>query len=188
MPKADRDAEWLELSERLRRFCLQEYGYEPISATFNGPHPTLAQSKPLATQRPLFPPPGTPEPARKSPGPVSVTGEWGSGPEPKHLADFAKVYWPGVGTYTLRPMQREVVRVLWEAWQDGTHDVSQAVLLRASGSQCSKLVDVFRDSNAWNTLVVRAESGRGYYRLPPLPGEPPPDPEVPRVEEPEDDY
>ena len=81
------------------------------------------------------------------------------------------MYWPGLGVYTLNgDKQREVVRVLWEAWQEGNPEVSQQTLLQAVDSDCTRLLDLFRRHPAWGQLVVQGEAA-GTYRLPDLPEE-----------------
>ena len=57
-----------------------------------------------------------------------------------------------------------MVRVLWEAWQNGTPDVGQDYLIEQADAASGRLADVFKGSPAWKTLVVPGES-RGAYRL-----------------------
>lgn len=66
--------------------------------------------------------------------------------------------------------EADCVRVLWEYWEKGVLEVSQAVVLREAKSACVRLIDVFRTSDAWETLIVKG-SKKGMYRLviPPLP-------------------
>ncbi len=68
--------------------------------------------------------------------------------------------------YGFTEMQARAVKALYDAWAAGTPDVPDEDLLRAAGTESVKLGDVFRDSDAWNTLVVGGAS-RGTHRLAP---------------------
>lgn len=96
--------------------------------------------------------------------------EWASGPLPKHLHEFRKVYWPGRGVFVLGPKQAAVVRLLWKAYEAGVFEVGQEKLLRAADSDSGRLARLFERSPAYGdeALIIKGELG-GNYRLPPLP-------------------
>ncbi len=96
----------------------------------------------------------------------------GAGPVPKRTENFSAVYWPGVGTFHFQgEKQQAVVAALWTAWEDGTLEVAQAMLLRAADSDGTRLHDLFRGHGAWGKLILRGRCP-GSYTLPPLPEEP----------------
>ena len=64
-----------------------------------------------------------------------------------HSPDFRTINWYGT-PYKLTATQAAVVRVLWEARDNGTPDVGQHTLLEEAGSESSRLVDLFRRSEA----------------------------------------
>lgn len=87
-------------------------------------------------------------------------GGWASGPAPKHLSNFAAVYWPGLGTFHFSgPKQQEVAQFLWEAWEEGAPHVTQVELTRATGSTNDRLHHLFRphgkDHPAWGVLILK---------------------------------
>jgi hypothetical protein len=90
-------------------------------------------------------------------------------PDVSHSPDFAAVRWNGK-TYTLTGKQRDVIAVLWRAWEDDVHYVSGALLLEEAESNCGKLSQLFRRSDAWGKLIVpgvRTGGALGTYRLAP---------------------
>ncbi len=87
----------------------------------------------------------------------------------RHGRDFACVVWHGTA-YHFSPSQGRIVQILWEAWEAGVPDVRAETLLLESGSECARLVDVFKGHAAWNTAIVSHH--RGAYRL----GSPAPQP------------
>ena len=85
----------------------------------------------------------------------------------QHGPDFRNVVWDGVA-YSLTATQAAVVRVLWEAHEQGTPEVGQSWLLAEVESGAARLRDLFREGagrEAWGTLVVMARPG--VYRLAP---------------------
>ncbi len=66
--------------------------------------------------------------------------------------------------FTFSGKQRQVIKALWAAWEDGSHDVPQAELLAAADSDCTRLRDLFSRHPAWGTLIVRG-SQAGTHRL-----------------------
>ncbi len=69
-------------------------------------------------------------------------------------------------SYVLTPRQAQVVDVLYENYKQGMPELSQERILDRIGSESDKLTlrDIFRNSDAWNTLIVSG-SRRGMYRL-----------------------
>ena len=101
-----------------------------------------------------------------------ITGEWdsgvsGPGPERKNTVtyspDFRWLYWFGT-EYFLSDKQSKVVKALWQARQKGCPDVAKELLLRVCDSDGVRLVDLFRRSPAWGTIIISCR--RGTYRLP----------------------
>jgi hypothetical protein len=93
----------------------------------------------------------------------------------RHSPDFATVNWFGV-TEHFTPSQAAVVRLLWDAWENGTPAVRQAWLLEQAGSDSSKLSDVFKDNPSWGRTVVPGRQ-RGTFQL----AAPPPDDNAPNT-------
>jgi hypothetical protein len=87
----------------------------------------------------------------------------------RHGPDFASVRWQGK-PYQFSTLQSAAVRILWEAWENGTPDVRQETILTEIGSDANKLSDVFRDNPAWGSMIVPG-GFRGTFRL----AEAPPD-------------
>ena len=89
--------------------------------------------------------------------------------EGRHSPDFRSVYWFGTTYGPFTPLQAAVVRILWEAWENQTPDVSSDYLLERAGSDTENrsLSMLFTGSKqgrkAWGTLI--AASGKGIYRL-----------------------
>lgn len=72
--------------------------------------------------------------------------------EPWHSPDYQVVVWQGE-RYEFGPTQREVIKLLWEAFEAGRPIIDQASLLRDSGSAGSKLYFLFRRNPAWGKLI-----------------------------------
>jgi len=80
----------------------------------------------------------------------------------EHGDDFRSVRWAGE-LYSFTPKQAEAVEILWHHWQRGTPDVGEAHLLtEIDGGR--RLVDLFKRSPAWGSMIVRGER-RGTRRL-----------------------
>lgn len=82
---------------------------------------------------------------------------------PTHGPDFRSVNWYGV-KHGFTANQAAVVKILWEAWEDGSEDVSQEYLVTETGIETDKLSQLFRDHPAWNTMIVQGSS-RNTVRL-----------------------
>ena len=72
----------------------------------------------------------------------------------------------GDATYLFTANQAAVVAVLYEHWTRGTPDVGDETLLKAVDHEAPppRLNVVFRDSEAWNTLIVSGGT-KGTHRL-----------------------
>jgi len=86
-------------------------------------------------------------------------------PPPSHSPDFRSVNWYGV-PYSFTANQAPAVRMLYEAYQSGAPEIGDDTLLAAIDpeSQRDRLRDVFRDCDAWGTMIVEG-STRGSRRL-----------------------
>jgi len=72
------------------------------------------------------------------------------------------VRWFGT-RYSFSPLQSAIVRVLWSAWEHGTPEVRQSVLLESADTD-TELRFVFRDHPAWGAMLVPG-SAKGTFRL-----------------------
>lgn len=81
----------------------------------------------------------------------------------KHSIDFRSLSVNGQ-VYSFTPTQAAIVRLLVEAHENGTPDVSGDTLLEHCNSTSSQIKDVFRNNDAWGTLIVPGVS-KGTYRL-----------------------
>ena len=80
--------------------------------------------------------------------------------------DRTRIHYGELGLFWLDARQSRVVEELIDArLSAGSPDVSQAVLIQASGAKVHRLADVFRGSPAWNRLVVPGDTP-GTYRVP----------------------
>ncbi len=66
--------------------------------------------------------------------------------------------------FFLNESQAHVLRILHHAAEQGTPDVGQQALLAEIESDANRLRDLFRDSPAWNTLIVPAKT-KGAFGL-----------------------
>jgi len=67
-------------------------------------------------------------------------------------------------TYSFTTKQAGVVARLFRAWTSGVPDVSDADLLEACGSYGERLRNVFKRSEAWQTVIVPGAT-KGTHRL-----------------------
>ncbi len=90
-----------------------------------------------------------------------------SPPEPlapaRHSVDFRSVHWYGTN-YTFTKTQAACVKVLWEAMKNRTPELDQQTVLNEADSDNKRLSDVFKDSLAWGTLIVKGTTA-GAFRL-----------------------
>ena len=91
-------------------------------------------------------------------------------PPARHSKDFRSVHWYGDG-YSFTPTQAHCIKVLWEAWENGTPDVGQETILEHPEveAESRRLADVFKGHPAWGKMIVKGGTA-GAYRLanPPL--------------------
>lgn len=82
-----------------------------------------------------------------------------------HSPDFRSVEWYGT-QYHFTAAQAKVVQVLWSAWEAKAPDVGDETLLQAVDPDAppQKLNTLFRESTAWNTMIVRGGT-KGSHRL-----------------------
>lgn len=87
-----------------------------------------------------------------------------------HNEDFTSVCWYG-NAYSFSPTEAACVRVLWERWEQGVPEIHHGEILAKSGSQSSRLIDVFRRNKkyhpAWKTMILGLSKPKGFYRLNP---------------------
>ncbi len=84
---------------------------------------------------------------------------------PRHSADFRSVNWFGV-PYSFTALQAACVSVLWDAWENGTPEVSGERILESSETdRDTKRIDtIFQNHPAWRTMIVGG-STKGTYQL-----------------------
>ncbi len=75
----------------------------------------------------------------------------------------------GPTVYAFTEPQSKAVELLFQAWEAGTPDVPDSMLLRATGSEAVRLADVFRACDAWGKILTEGET-RGTHRLAPRSG------------------
>lgn len=118
----------------------------------------------------------TPPPAPKKPEADKVAAGHGGDQQARHSPDFRSVFWFGE-RYSFTGNQAKCVRILWEAWENETPDVSGAFILEELDIQDSsgRLDQVFRNPGgkgyhpAWGTMIVPGQT-KGTYRLKELAG------------------
>jgi hypothetical protein len=142
-----------QVFEVLRAYCA-EMGVTPtevrVKFANNG---RLTIPIPFIERQPL-PVIEAPEPEPETPAQQAAFG---------HSPDFRSLRWRR-REYPFTERQAPVVKLLWDAWEDGAPDVGTATLLTAAGTTGDRLRDVFQDNEAWGTIIVPGTS-RGTYRL-----------------------
>ena len=83
----------------------------------------------------------------------------------KRSLDFRSVHWFGAD-HTFTATQAACVKVLWEAWQNGTPDVGQETVIDKAGAETKRLDHVFRAHPAFGTMIVQGGT-KGTFRLNP---------------------
>ncbi len=151
--------EWPQIVSLIRSYAARKYGQHAIGLSLHFQH-GQEHREPF----PLLPLPTV----QTSALPPATSCPWASGDEPRMRGDGQRVYWPGLGVFTFSGKQRQVIKALWTAWEDGSHDVPQAALLAAADSDSPRLRDLFSRHPAWGTLIVRGGEPAS-YRLAPLP-------------------
>ena len=89
-------------------------------------------------------------------------------PRATHSADFRSLAWNG-WRFSFTTGQAACVEIMYKAWEQGAPEMAQQRILGNAGLASERLVDVFRQHDAWGTMIVRGET-KGAYRL----QEPPP--------------
>jgi hypothetical protein len=84
-------------------------------------------------------------------------------PEWRHSEDFRTVYCQGL-EHHLTLNQARVVERLWLAYENKTPEVHQSTLLEKLEIYSRRVRDVFKNSTALGTLIVKGEK-RGTFRL-----------------------
>jgi hypothetical protein len=86
-------------------------------------------------------------------------------PSARHSRDFRSVHWFGADHF-FTPTQAACVKVLWEAWENGTPDLGQDSILEHPEveAESERLVDVFKGHPAWGTMIAKGQTA-GAYRL-----------------------
>jgi hypothetical protein len=107
----------------------------------------------------LAEPCGSPEPIRPDPKPRE---QFAHGP------GFRSVHWFGT-EHSFTTGQAACVRILWEAWENRTPEVSEQAILEVSGSSGDRLRDLFKEKGkgfhgAWKTMIVSGTT-KGTFRL-----------------------
>lgn len=80
-----------------------------------------------------------------------------------HSNDFRSAHWYGTD-YTFTPMQAAAVKILWEAWGNGTPEMGQEYILVNIDSDSKHLKDIFKGNSAWKTIIVAGRTA-GSFRL-----------------------
>ncbi len=80
-----------------------------------------------------------------------------------HGPDFRSVRWYGT-EYSFTGNQAKIVSVLWAAWKQGTPDVGDEHLMVHADAKTSRIVDIFRDCDAWGRMIVQG-ARKGTRRL-----------------------
>lgn len=81
----------------------------------------------------------------------------------RHSPDFRSVHWFGIH-YPFTATQAAIVKLLWNAWENGTPDIGHETLLKESGSESKRLVDVFKGHKTYKQLIGQGKT-KGSYRL-----------------------
>lgn len=95
---------------------------------------------------------------------------------PSHSPDFTSVNWSGTQYNFAKGNQAQTIQILWEAWQQGGHGLSQETIGEAIGSSADRfeIRKTFRQRKsgggyeqhpAWGSMIQPA--GKGCYRLVP---------------------
>lgn len=86
----------------------------------------------------------------------------------RHSQDFRSVHWYGTD-YSFTDAQAAIVRLLWEAWENGTPDVGHRSLLETAKLSSDRLPDVFKEKgqyhSAWGSMIQSNVGSKGSARL-----------------------
>lgn len=84
-------------------------------------------------------------------------------PATAHSPDFRSVSWFSK-SYSFTATQAACIKVLWEAWEQGTPEMGEPAILAEAESNSPRMRDIFRNSPAWENLIVPG-STKGSFRL-----------------------
>lgn len=160
-PAPQRDELHDVIIPKIREYGLRHHGQAPIRLTIHFPEGKISVCIPTGPVLSLAEPPT----AESSPGPPG--GGWASGGDIRMLSDGQRLYHPRLGVFTFSGQdQQAVIKMLFEAWEDGTHYVSQTAL-QAAGGFSSSLRDLFKShrQRPFNTLIKKAPNDGSMFRL-----------------------
>ena len=80
-------------------------------------------------------------------------------PQASHSPDFRSVRCGPL--YSFSAAQAACIKVLWNAWKNGTPEVGDATILEAAESETARLSDVFRGHPAWGSMIVPGSTKSG---------------------------
>lgn len=83
--------------------------------------------------------------------------------DPVASPDFREVVWYGT-RYRFTETQAACVGVMWEAWAQGTPEVSEQRVLEEADYGGTRMVDLFKAHPAWRTMIVAGHT-KGSRRL-----------------------
>ncbi len=84
-------------------------------------------------------------------------------PEARHSIDFRSVHWFGTD-YNFTANQAAAVKILWEAWENGTPDVGGDTLAVEVDSESRRARDIFKGHPAFGSMICQGET-KGTFRL-----------------------
>ena len=79
--------------------------------------------------------------------------------------DYRSVVWYGAN-YSFTKSQAKCVEILWKAWENGTPEMDGLTVLTGAEAAGTRLIDVFRDNDAWGKMIQPGTT-KGSYRLNP---------------------
>ncbi len=88
--------------------------------------------------------------------------------KPTHDEHFRVVDWFG-REYRFTEMQSKAVALLWKKWNSDHPCVTAADIMDEVDSKRDSVSDIFKDSEAWNSMIryAKGDGGKGMYRLVP---------------------
>ncbi len=81
----------------------------------------------------------------------------------KHSIDFRSVHWFGTD-YSFTANQAAAVKILWQAWENGTPDIGGDTLAAEIDSESKRAQDIFKNHPAYGKMI-RSGQSKGSYRL-----------------------
>lgn len=76
---------------------------------------------------------------------------------PVHSPDYRSANWYG-RLFSFTPNQAAVVRILWDAWEQGAPEVSQEYIVTEAVIETEKLSQLFHQHPAWKSMIVPGAS------------------------------